>query len=110
MALLREIPGYMMEGASCVYNTYGRLTPRFSDDEAVRAIYDRLHAQSNDVYLVSYPKAGHHLPVKLCVELIDHVSSVSKGCWAGILSQSPSGWNACIISVAVFYVYNGWRV
>ena len=35
MALVPEIPGYILKGASCLYNTYGHLTPCYIDDEAV---------------------------------------------------------------------------
>ena len=50
------------------------LTPCYIDDEAVRAIYENWHTDSNDVYLVSFPNTGHHLAAKLCVEIMCQAS------------------------------------
>ena len=77
--LVPEIPGYLMDGPTRLTNTYGQLTHGLINYEAVMAIYENWHTQSNDVFLVGYPKSGHHLTAKLFVEILNQASRYYDG-------------------------------
>ena len=77
--MVPEIKDYVVAGASCLHNTWGQLTGSLCAGEGVRGIYESWRTHPNDVYLVSYPKAGHHLTGKVVLEMLSQAVRGEKG-------------------------------